>query len=442
MRQENPAAYKEDASINARHFAHFARLAITPEPNSPGHFNFILSGKSGTIRLNDIDLLAFVPRVPAIAKGDRMLTDIAIQEHEYNRYDTAIAVPGKPGVTAHLANNCLNAGLWELYLTRRNPQGKHAVQFYHGWFNFPAGLYRRLFKRKNGLDYSKFSWLMNHFAPLEGLHVNLNDLRKVRAQHTIPLTEFKTHLNQPVLRLDEQRRKLKLVLTKGLRTYGDFAAPKNQPVKVTCFCPPGMYMYSHPKKFNYSFLGRISKVVVRKVSEPALHSNSDEIEVDFKRGTHWHLALSGGFPWIHWPPVRVTHGLKLVLGGIDFNKLPVITSDQPTSAELRHIFFGIGTPVVYAPYKVRMARAEQQPSAYLLLLDRNDRYVDNHSTTGDGVYLGRRPDGRIEIYMVSYEREAIVAHWTLPPAAVLTATRQAQRSNAANPGIGLRARGK
>jgi hypothetical protein len=57
---------------------------------------------------------------------------------------------------------------------------------------------------------------------------------------------------------------------------------------------------------------------------------------------------------------------------------------------------------------------------YLLLLDRDGKCVDNHSTGVDRVYLGRREDGRVELYAVSCEREAVVAHWTLDAAGAVT----------------------
>ena len=423
MRQENPATYSEDPSIKARQFAEYANLAITPSGNSDHHFNLTLSGKSGSLRLNDIDLLPFVLRVPAIARADCMLTEIAIEQDEYNRYDTNMPVPGEQDVTAHLANNCLNAGLWELYLTKRDRGSRADEKFYHGWFECPTELYARLFREENGLHYSAFSWLTKHFGRLDGLPVNLTALREVRTQRAIPVTTVQMHADQPVLRLAEQKSKLKLLLTKGLRTYGDFAARSHQPVTLTCFCPPGVYEYSRRKKFNYSFLSRIDGVIQRRVLEPALHSNYDEIEVDFASRTHWSLALSGGFPWLSWPFIRVTHGLKLVLGGIHLDDLPVITSDQTGDSKLRHVFFGIGTPLVYASYTARLAESEQQPSVYLLLLDRDDRYIDNHRTGIDGVYLGRCANGTIEMFIISYEREAIVAHWTLPPPSAFASMR-------------------
>lgn len=64
------------------------------------------------------------------------------------------------------------------------------------------------------------------------------------------------------------------------------------------------------------------------------------------------------------PFIRMTPGLELVLDGINLEQLPVINSGSPSDSELAHLFFGIGTPLVYAPYASRVAEAEPGPTAY------------------------------------------------------------------------------
>jgi hypothetical protein len=405
VRPEDPARYGDDPSVNASHFSDYTVLGISARPKNPGHFDIALSGKSGILQLRDIDLRPFVPRVPLIARGNELLTEIALEQREYNRFDTSLP-PQTGGIVPHLANNCLNAGLWELYLTKPE-EGGIQRKFYHSWFEFPSDFYRSLFRQETGLDYSSYSSLLDHYQKLEGLSVDLSYLRTVRSATEIPPQMIDTHQSEPVLRLPEQQRKLKLVVTKDIRTYGDFAAPARQPIKFAWFRPPGIYSTAKPVKADLSFLGRVADAKWRRVSETRLAQEHDELEIDFERGTNWKLAL-------RWPFVRITHGLRLVLGGIDLDRLPMIRSEQPRDSELGRVTFGIGTPEVYASYSFRLAEFEQEPSTYLLLLDRDGKYVDNHTTGLDRVYIGRRSDGRIELYLVAYEREAIVAHFTIP----------------------------
>lgn len=44
-------------------------------------------------------------------------------------------------------------------------------------------------------------------------------------------------------------------------------------------------------------------------------------------------------------------------------------------------------------------------------MDENDRYVDNHTLGLDQIYLSRLEDGTFVMYLVSYERIMLLAHW-------------------------------
>ncbi len=407
VRPEDPAQYRDDPSIVAPRFADYEVLSLRPS-SAPGHFDVVLKGKSGVVKLDGVDLRPFVPRVPAIAKGNQLLSEIALQQRELNRFDTSMPRQAD-GTIPHLANNCLRSGLWEFYLTRPGSRAGTEEKFYHSWFEFPSEVYADLFKQETRLDYSSYKSLLAHYARLEGLPVDLDFIRKTRTETRIPLDRIKLREDEQTLRLPEQQLKLKLLVTRGLRTYGDFHAPANQPIEVASFRPPGVYSTSKPVKFDLSFLARPTQVIRRSVQEPRVGERQfDELEFDFSRRLKWKLAM-------HWPFVRITHGLKLVMGGIDLNSLPIIRGDKATDDELKHLTFGLGTPEIYGSYEFRLAEFEQEPSTYLLLLDRDDKYVDNHTTGLDRVYMGRRADGSVEVYFVAYEREAIVAHWTLPP---------------------------
>ncbi len=406
VKPEVPAHYRDDPSIVAQHFADYEVLSLRPS-SDPGHFSVLLKGKSGVVKLDDVDLRPFVPRVPAITKGNELLTEIALQQRELNRFDTTMPRLAD-GTTPHLANNCLRSGLWEFYLTRPGSTPGTDEKFYHSWFEFPSDLYARLFIQETGLDYASYKSLLAHYARLEGLPIDLDFVRKTLSQTVVPLGRINFHENEQILLLPEQLRKLKLVVSRNLNTYAEFHAAANQPVQLASFRPPGLYSTKRPVKFDFSFLASPTGVTHRVVKEPAANAKSlDELEINFAHGLNWKLAM-------RWPFVRITRGLKLVIGGIDLTALPIIRGDSPGDDELTHLTFGFGTPEVYGSYDFRLAEFEREPSTYLLLLDRDNKYVDNHTTGLDRVYLPRRASGSIELYIVAYEREAIVAHWTLP----------------------------
>lgn len=409
VREENPATYADDPSLNVRHFSHYNALSIEPIEDQHGRYAIKLSGASGTVELPNVDLRILIPHVPDIAKGNEMLTEIALQQDELNRVD--VRMPAlKGGITLHLVNNSLRTGLWEIYLTRRGSAEGQPEQFYHAWFEFPAEYYATLFKENTGMDYSPYGWLLGDYEQLEGIPVDLSYLRKVRSEKVIPSEAIEIHANEPVLRLPEEKRKRKLLINQHLATYKDFADPRNQPIRMAAFRVPGFYTTMRQARFDLSFLGRLDRALWRRVYEPKLDRSYDELEMDFSRLPQWRLTWS-------WPFIRVTRDMRLIIGGLEFARLPLIRSSEPADSDLEYVSFGIGTPEVHSTYEGLLRQFEQQPSTYLLLLDRSGKYIDNHATGLDGVYLGRRRDGRIEIYAVCYEREAIVAHWTLLPKA-------------------------
>jgi hypothetical protein len=407
--QEDPGRYADDPSLHARHFSHYGTLSIEPVEDQRGRYTLTLRGASGMIELSSVDLRILVPRLPEIAKGNEILTEIALQQDELNRVD--VTMPAlKGGVVPHIANNSLRAGLWEFYLTRRSSAQGPPEHFYRAWFEFPAAYYEMLFRENTGMDYSSYSWLLGYYEELEGLPVALGYLRKVLSESVIPSDAIEIHTDQPVLHLPEQEGKRKLLITQGFTTYKDFSDPRNQPIRMAAFRAPGVYSSTRTATFDLSFLGRLSQVVWRRVYEPKLDRPYDELELDFSRLPQWRLTWS-------WPFIRVTRDVRLIVGGLEFARLPVIRSPEPADSELKHVSFGIGTPEVYSTYQGLLRQFDQQPSTYLLLLDRSGKYINNELAGLGGVYLGRREDGRIEIYAVSYEREAIVAHWTLFPKA-------------------------
>ncbi|HMP53433.1 MAG TPA: hypothetical protein PKD05_17925, partial [Candidatus Melainabacteria bacterium] len=120
-------------------------------------------------------------------------------------------------------------------------------------------------------------------------------------------------------------------------------------------------------------------------------------------------------PIKNWPFVISREGLRVILGGWTLDDIPLATEQPVPASEFAHFTFGIGTPEIYSSYESRLADLNREKTAYLLLVDENDRYVDNHSLGLDQIYLSRLADGTFLMYLVSYERIMLIAHWNFKP---------------------------
>ena len=338
--------------------------------------------------LADLDLRPFVARVPALARGNPALTRLALIQRELNRVQTRYAAAGKPE-SVWVANNCLKRGLWEIGLDRAEP-GQGNVTTYHGWFTFPEGEYARLFEAANGVPFAAVAAGFEGYPPLDGLAVPLADLRSVESEARLPAID--THAGDPIDAFGEQSRKSKLVLAPAAKTYGDWWAPDHQPVTSAKFSEPGFYNRSEPVRFDLAWLGHPVEARWRRVAS---------------------AKVAGAFPEIE---VRFANGRRLLLADARLPELQARGAKPADEADLLQLTFGIGTPTIYATAEERARDLAAERPAYLLLLDGEDRNVDNHLAGIDRVYLWREAGdpGRLHLYLVSYERIALIGHWTLP----------------------------
>lgn len=348
-----------------------------------GRYGFRFSSGTETPALPEIDLRPFIPRVPLLAKGNAALTRIALIQREFNRNQTRYPAPGRPE-TVFIANNCLKGGLWEIGLDRKDGQG--ALTYYHGWFTFPKTEYARLFEALNGIPYSGVAADLESYPKLDGLPVPLDPLRSV--VRDVPVT-VDTHSGEPIDQFSEQARKAKLVLAPAVRTYGDWPG---QPVVLAKFSEPGFYDAKDPVRFDLAWLAQPAEARWRWVKNPQLSEGFSEIELRYK------------------------NGYRILLASDQLVELPARTAKPGDEADLLHLTFGIGTPEIYSNVEERIREFETERQDYLFLLDGNGNLVDNHLAGLDRVYLWREAGdpGRLHLYLVSYERIALVSHLSLP----------------------------
>jgi hypothetical protein len=333
--------------------------------------------------LPEIDLRPFIPRIPLLTKGDPGLTRIALIQRELNRVQTRYPAPGRPE-TVFVANNCLKGGLWEIGLDRKDDKG--ALTYYHGWFQFPSAEYARLFESLNGVPYASVAADLDNYPKLDGIPVPLARMRSVVRDLPVPAVD--AHLGEPVDRFAEQERKAKLVLGPSIQTYGGWAAADRQPVVTAKFSEPGFYDSKDPVRFELAWLGHPAEA-------------------------HWRWVRSAGFS-DEFPEIelRYENGYRLILADTRLAGLPARATKPGDEADLLHVTFGIETPEIYANADERLRELGPERPAYLFLLDAQGNLVDNHHAGLDRIYLWREAGGpdRLHLYLVSYERIALVGH--------------------------------
>lgn len=406
LKAETLATYLEDPASCAPDLDKIYDKISLISKNGPV-YDINLSNQEGKgLSLHDIDLRVFIPSTPEIARGDNLLTHVTLLQRELNRIDTTFDNTGYDAYRINISNNCLRCGLWEAYVTRRDGEDKGKI--FHGWFEFPIPLYRKLFQEVNGFEISSYETALEHYQRLDGKRLALNHLREIKETHSLSPAELQLHPDESITHFAEQRAKAKLIATSGLHKYKDIYDRKKQPVKLMQFDEPGIYKRKKLMKFDYSFFSTPDLIELRKVENKRLGKTFNELEIRLPYGKR-------NAPIKNWPFVISREGLRVILGGWTLDDIPLATEQPVPASEFAHFTFGIGTPEIYSSYESRLADLNREKTAYLLLVDENDRYVDNHSLGLDQIYLSRLADGTFVMYLVSYERIMLIAHWNFKP---------------------------
>ena len=359
--------------------------AIELTRRTDGHYDARLVPGDDAPPLSGVDLTLLVPRLPRLAKGSEPLTRLAFIQREFNRNEVHHPLPG--GLDFSIANNCLERGLWEVKLARTDA-GKTTTLF-HGWFTFPKEEYARLFAEANGgASESAYDGLFAKYPGVGGFVLPLDDLRSVRGENVLPGVD--THARDALDRLTEQKGKVKLVRTAGLETYGDVVAPTRQPVTLAKFNAPGLYDPSESMRFDLTWLAKPPRVTWRRVSSARRPGTFPELELAFD------------------------NGYRIIAADAKLSDLPARAAAPQVEADVLRLVCGIGTPVIHATEAERVAELSEDRPRYLLLLDGKGNHVDNHLTGVDGLYAWREAGtpGKLHVWLVSYERIALIAHYS------------------------------
>jgi len=350
------------------------------------------------IELSPVNLALWMPVPAPWVRSDRDLTAISIIDHEWNRQQVHFPItspvvhflPGGDGYEAQhltgidLARNCLNAGLWELILWTKE-DGQKTVSA-HFWFTFPLGLYKHLFETETQLSYWTYWWSLEHWHDPVGTPVHLNHLRTVTEEWRVPAT---AHWEEAPLWPDEQAAKRPNILSTPISTYRDWYT---HPLAFAAFIPPGIYSLTHPHAVRLETLASFQYATWRAVQV----NEHPRIELDL----HFLDSQDGA----------TSH---LLFGGFTLSELPLASSDRPTHTWQTPM--GIGTPPFVESYSTLQTVPAAKRTIYGLHLDGHDRWLNHHDIGVDGplLFRDRHNPATIHLYLLSYERHALLNHFTL-----------------------------
>ena len=403
MKEFSTAEYPEDPAERSLMNGRYRGRTLTLLKRSESLFDFVLESKdpaTAKISLKNIDVGLFATSQPSWTRKHSGNQLIALTDREWSRQQVSfkagsphLEITGGDGYertnlfTVELAKNCLNAGLWEVQLTFQE-NGNKAL-YYHAWFTFPLGHYRKLVEQNCGIRYSEFWYRLEHWFDPDGTSMELAQLRTVVA-HRESTTEFPK--NERIFASGEQKRKMRCVAADNIRTWADYYDGRE--IHFATFIKPGRYSVQHPWKHEYWRVGDFRTALVRDVISPAETNVLQEIELIYR-------------------DTRTGETNRLFVGGFDAAKLPQLPiQDYPKGL---YAPMGISVPPFFQSYEDLVKSPASSLPYYSFIVDSHDRWVNHHKLSIDGPVMHRdeKEPNLIHLYLLSYERHALVAHFKI-----------------------------
>ena len=424
-----PCEYPDDPAAHAAEYGHYDGRSLRLVDKGDGrHFDFIFDPhcrRIARIVFRNVDVSKMTPALPCHIKGDKGLERIALVDRQWNRQQVHFEVPG-PHVEicggdgfeisritgASLAKNCLNAGLWEVLLSTEECGEKKL--YYHGWFTFPLGQYKRIWECNTDRSYwhDDCVWYrMEHWLDPTGTRLDLNRLRCVRSCQCVP-----AHYNpcEPVFCDGEQIKKLKTTRIPHKRTWGNLI--HRGEATFATFRKPGVYDWKKPWKNEYWRLACLQGGRIRRVQSP---QRPDELlhEIELVYQSNKTLPGDECYGQTRWRRCRCQLDLRkqtrIIIGGVDLNSVPVLPMRNYSKGF--YMPMGISVPPFHQKYQELLNDPPRCSPYYSFILDEDDRWIDHHKAAIDGPVIHRDEDNLdfIHVYLLSYERHSLVGHYMI-----------------------------
>ncbi|QDP73312.1 hypothetical protein FOG18_12430 [Legionella israelensis] len=392
--------YPDNPAMLSKQHGRYSHEKLQLKKENGSHFTFtFLPGnkESATITFKNIDVSLMTPSLPTCVKNDPDLTRISLTDRQWNRQQVSfelnsphIEIKGGDGFekkniySAELAKNCLNAGLWEVLLFNKE-NGKKTL-FYQGWFTFPLGHYKEVFEKNTGLAYRNHWYYLEHWFDPEGTVVDVKKLREVIRSYPV---KFQSNFVEPVVFDGEQVNKKKNIIAE--RKIHQFKDYYRDDVKFSTFLPPGIYRKDKPWNNEYQLIGKPISASFNQIKTPDGKKRQELI--------------------IHYQ--NKDRRYDFYLSGFDMNKLPRLDTQNYADGHL--YLMGIGTAPLKQRYNDLMSLPPENRSEFSVFLNERDEWINHHDMAIDGaiLFIDKDNPNLLHMYLVSYERHAVVAHYKM-----------------------------
>ncbi|HBK3262447.1 TPA: hypothetical protein KKW63_002800 [Legionella pneumophila] len=401
MKELTKNEYPDNPALLSSRYGSYSHPKVVLKNEGDSHFTLtFLPGNpsSATITFKNINVALMTPSIPSWLKGNTDLTRISLTDRQWNRQQVlfdanslTLEIIGGDGVeknqlvTAELAKNCLNAGLWEILLYGRENDKKKLI--YQGWFTFPLGYYKEVFEKNTGLAYRNHWYYLEHWFDPKGTKVQFDALREVK--HSYPV-QFHYDFNEPAIAKGEQINKKRNIITNHvIHHFQDYYQGE---VEFSTFLPPGIYRKDKPWNNEFWRIQKPVRAELNDIRSPAAKSKSlQEIVI--------HYLDPDNKP------------SSFYISGFDLTQLPHLDVNDYANGAL--YLMGIGTAPLKESYSSLINNPPEKSPLFSVSVNEKDEWINHHKVAIDGsfLFLDKKHPNRLHLYLVSYERHAVVAHY-------------------------------
>ena len=405
VQEFTPEAYPDNPATLSQFHGQYSHPHVTIQQNKDKSFDLVFlpgNDKSAKIVFKKVDVGLMTPSVPNWVKDNKALTRIALTDRQWNRQQVSfkpgnrhLQVIGGDGVEqklyqAHLAKNCLNAGLWEVLLYVQENHKKRLI--YQGWFTFPLGYYKTVFEENTGFSYWPHAHYLEHWFTPESVQVDLEKLRRVVKTYPLVLTQ---DMDEKIAVGGEQINKKKNIISNNkIKTFKDYM---KKDVSFSTFSPPGVYQKNKPWTHEYWRINHPVAAVLNTIKSPAKKKKAFQEVV---------ITYSDDKP-------NQNDDSYFYVSGFDLSHLPRL--DPKHYAEGTLFLMGIGTPPLKQSYAALSKHLPSKSPVFSVFLNEKGEWINHHEGAIDGVilFVDKDKSNRLHMYLVSYERHAVVAHYVM-----------------------------
>lgn len=320
-----------------------------------------------SLRLQSIDLRAWMPLIPVWVQEDKFLTKAGVinqanRQHQVEFAPSSFELTGSNTPTLHhvdILHHCLYEDAWEVICYDQSQK----INF-HLKFPFPTDLFADLFSEKNKLPFEDFKHLINSKQSLKNTPIILSLLRQVQSKEVLPFQKIDT------LRLDRDQQQ-----------QADFFSE----LVPNFSCLPPTVLNKQPE------------VLVRKVEKRNI----------ITEGAHECLELE-----IQLLSNRIDGRNKIIAGGLD--NIPTLEDEDAAKGLLVPI--GLYSPPCYESYDeilIRTQKGTHQP--YAFFINPQKRWLDHQELGIDALilYYDQAEEEVLHIKLLSLKRMLEIGHYTV-----------------------------